>query len=319
MRIEESHRRQDELEKLLYSLASSAMDEAAICDAAEKLKDLYTEGFRHTYSRFFPLVVEIFKEDNEYSQDFLSENLEQMRSIVEKDYFDTEDKDKCRFVGLYKPLTKLADHISLEIGRYSQSLINEDRIKDLEKRNLALQEQLSKSKDDLDKMNKDMQNTQKEYVAILGIFAAVVLTFTGGIAFTTSVFENIASVSIYRITFISVVIGIVLTNILLVLFYHVDRIIHGSSRQIIKPLIVANIVFALLLFGTFGAWRVGLVESRNNKIEQKQQYSVVETGESSVSDTNNTIEDTVSSEDENIDNISDTVDVSDEESSDISK
>ena len=45
-----------------------------------------------------------------------------------------------------------------------------------------------------------MGKQQREYISILGIFAAVVLAFTGGIAFSTSVLKNINTVSVYRIT-----------------------------------------------------------------------------------------------------------------------
>ena len=48
-----------------------------------------------------------------------------------------------------------------------------------------------------------MESSQREYIAILGIFAAVVLAFTGGIAFSTSVLNNVAKASIYRTVTVS--------------------------------------------------------------------------------------------------------------------
>lgn len=55
-----------------------------------------------------------------------------------------------------------------------------------------------------------LENSQKEYISILGIFAAVVLAFTGGIAFTTSALNNIAQASIYRMVGILLIIGLYL-------------------------------------------------------------------------------------------------------------
>ena len=76
MLIEESQRRQAVLKKYLFEMASSCMDDTAIRSMAIKLKALYTDNFRHNYSEFFPLIVEISKDENEYNLDYLSTNLE---------------------------------------------------------------------------------------------------------------------------------------------------------------------------------------------------------------------------------------------------
>lgn len=146
MLIEESIRRQNELRKCLYEMATTCMDETEIRSMAIKLKALYTDGFRHNYSDFFPLIVEIAKDDNIYSLDYLSENIEAARAMVEKDYIGGEKE----FRGLYRPLSKLSDHINLEIGRYSYYSINEQRVKDLEKRNQMLQTDLRMATDELE-------------------------------------------------------------------------------------------------------------------------------------------------------------------------
>lgn len=66
MLTEESKRRQNELKKLLFSMADSCFDSQATQRTATKLKGLYTDGFRHSYSEFFPLIVEISKDSNSY-------------------------------------------------------------------------------------------------------------------------------------------------------------------------------------------------------------------------------------------------------------
>ena len=53
----------------------------------------------------------------------------------------------------------------------------------------------------IEETNAHSKDVQKEYIAILGIFAAVVLAFTGGIAFTTSVLQNIHMVSYESVPF----------------------------------------------------------------------------------------------------------------------
>ena len=76
------------------------MENNALREVAIKLKGLYTNNFRHSYSQFYPLILEIAKTENNYNLDFLSENLENIRILVEKDYFEGEKE----FKGLYNPL-----------------------------------------------------------------------------------------------------------------------------------------------------------------------------------------------------------------------
>ena len=86
MLIEESKRRQFELKGHLLLMAVDCMDEAKIRQMVIKFKALYSNNFRHNYSEFFPLIVEIANNENNYSLDYLSNNLEAMRLLVENDY-----------------------------------------------------------------------------------------------------------------------------------------------------------------------------------------------------------------------------------------
>ena len=77
----------------------------------------------------------------------------------------------------------------------------------------ALKEISNKTIDDLKQLSGKVQerqeDMQKEYITILGIFAAIVLAFTGGIVFSSSVLENIDKPSIYRISLMAFIIGLV--------------------------------------------------------------------------------------------------------------
>lgn len=112
-----------------------------------------------------------------------------------------------------------------------------------------------------------LENSQKEYIAILGIFAAVVLAFTGGIAFSTSVLNNIAKVSVYRTIAVSLVIGLVLLNIVFGLFYYINSLVNKEKK--IKPLIVSDVMILMLLVATVFAWSFGCVEDRNKRINDR--------------------------------------------------
>ena len=71
-------------------MASSCMDDVQLRSVAIKLKTLYTSNFRHNYSQFFPMIVEMSQEGNDYSLEYLSTNLEAVRAMVEESYLKDE-------------------------------------------------------------------------------------------------------------------------------------------------------------------------------------------------------------------------------------
>lgn len=63
-------------------------------------------------------------------------------------------------------------------------------------------------------LRKEIKAIEKEYISILGIFAAIVLAFVGGITFSTSVLQNVGNASIYRLLLIVVLLAFVLMNVI---------------------------------------------------------------------------------------------------------
>lgn len=140
-----------------------------------------------------------------------------------------------------------------------------------------MQSQLNQIKTEIDKAKMAQNNVeaelgkqQREYIAILGIFAAIVLAFTGSIVFSTSVLKGINTVSVYRIIMISLIIGLVLINVLFGLFYYVDRLVNGlqKNRKKLKPLLFSNVILCVLLSITIIAWYYGWVEKRDTRIKE---------------------------------------------------
>ncbi|WP_276788561.1 hypothetical protein [Veillonella magna] len=104
-----------------------------------------------------------------------------------------------------KLIVKIFDHIQL--ANYQNDNLtsivanNVEDIKDSVTRNLL--EQIKK--------------IEREYISILGIFAAIILTFVGGITFSTSVLDNISSSSIFRLLLIIDFLAFILINTLYLL------------------------------------------------------------------------------------------------------
>lgn len=53
--------------------------------------------------------------------------------------------------------------------------------------------------DTKDNLNKEIKGIQKEYISILGIFAAIMLAFVGSMTFSSSILQNMHQVSMYRL------------------------------------------------------------------------------------------------------------------------
>lgn len=68
-------------------------------------------------------------------------------------------------------------------------------------------------------VRENQKKMQSEYVTILGIFASIVLAFTGGMTFSSSVLENIDKASIYRIILVISFLGFIIFNILWMLIH----------------------------------------------------------------------------------------------------
>lgn len=66
-------------------------------------------------------------------------------------------------------------------------------------------------------LQKEIKSVEKEYISILGIFAAIVLAFVGGITFSTSVLQNISMVSIFRLLLVIDFLAFILINTIYIL------------------------------------------------------------------------------------------------------
>lgn len=245
------------------------------------MESLYhNTGFRHYYSDIFSVLTTIQQDDALGDINILGQNL----TIIKNGYKAINKDADGNPINIQKQINKLFDHVSLDIARISYSdaadrqLIENSKINDIKReinetqqRVDNLLDEIVSSQSDIKKAQDKIDNAQKEYITILGIFAAVVITFVGGIAFSTSVLQNIHQSSIYRIVFICLLIGLVLLNVICALFYFIERLVKNSDdekkpRNSLKPFIVINSILLVLILITFACWRFGCVEHRNNNV-----------------------------------------------------
>ncbi|MCI9137542.1 MAG: hypothetical protein HFH48_08255 [Lachnospiraceae bacterium] len=80
-------------------------------------------------------------------------------------------------------------------------------------------------------LNQEVKGIEKEYISILGIFAAIVLAFVGGITFSSSVLQNINEGSIFRLLLIVDILAAVLLNVIYMLIKFILLINTGGRSE----------------------------------------------------------------------------------------
>lgn len=200
--------------------------------------------YRHPYSEIFGVLTEIDSE-NEASIDILAQNI----GIIYQFSRDKQNKE----LGIC--IEKLYDHVSLDVARINYVKAIDSRIginaQKIEDKLTTLDEMAQKLTTDVEQFDTKIKeyvdkvdNSQKEYVSILGIFAAVVLAFTGGTIFSSSVLENMHLSSIYRSLIVVMVLGIILIDVLFLLMDFI-KVINKNITASKIPVIVMNIILII--------------------------------------------------------------------------
>lgn len=279
MDLKKEAQQRNEFCNILFQLAESqdffqdARNRSKMYERLELLYDAESpeKRFRHFYSDIFSVLTTI-QQDTKGDINILGQNLEMIRKGYQP---KNKSADGKRTIDISDAINKLYDHVNLDIARINYSdaadreISGESALEKMQEKINGLEYDIQDAKDDTSEVRTQLKNSQKEYIAILGIFAAVVLAFTGGIAFSTSVLENIAEASIYRTIGVSLVIGLVLINVLFGMFYYINSLVDKKNK--IYPLIISNSVIILLLIGTVVAWHCGFVEDRNTRIKTPPQ------------------------------------------------
>lgn len=268
---------------ILFELAKNQemlQDKGTRREMYKRLEALYyspnkEERYRHFYSDIFTVLTQIQQSANQNQGDIniLGQNL----ALIRAGYNPQNRDEQGNLIDISDSIQKLYDHVSLDIARISYSdagdrkTAGEAAIVDIQSQLKQIQIEIENTETAQRNVEEELGKQHREYISILGIFAAVVLAFTGSIAFSTSVFYNINTVSAYRVIVLALVIGLVLINILFALFYYIDRLVNGTNetKTRIKPMIISNSVIGGLLLIVILGWSYGWIENRNKKFNQE--------------------------------------------------
>lgn len=232
LNISEHEQRQQKLLSFLRDISNSLTDyvDGDFQYILENLEFIYTDGFRHNYADLFPLIVEIADDNNDYKLDILCENLRNIRNKIYQKYKNQSNDNKLN--NLQIQLTKLSDHINLEIGRYKHYSSKENKILDLNAQIEILEDKVNRSSQETKLLEKRLKSTlhkanslQAELIAILSIFAAIVFTFSGSLNLFGSALTGMSNTPFFKSVFFVLLCSFVIFNLIFLMLYIVSKII----------------------------------------------------------------------------------------------
>ncbi len=218
----------------------------------KRLQEIYQGDFRHQYSKLFLIISAIDKHQTLDTADLLQSMNEAVEYVKNNHSKYNDDFKKC--------FDKLYDHVTLEILQinYMRGIENKgDANNATTMKELRNAMSLAKTaSDNADKATDKLNGMQKDYITILGIFAAIILAFVSGLVFSNSVLQNMDKASIYRIIAVISLIAIFIVNILNSLFSFIKQIHYGKDDESskFKPLNLFNIIMLLIIILTGVAW-----------------------------------------------------------------
>lgn len=233
--------KQDELMARLNVYAQYMFEKDKIELELDFLSNIYSGEFRHDYSDFLKLIGQIDKDPKNKSFDYLQSNLEMIKNVAHNS--KTTPDSVC------KSILKLCDHINLEIIRHQANQLiytklenkaNEAKQQLLEYQTLYtdVKKELEASQSKLDEANHKISRVQGESIAIISIFLAFTLAFTGGLSYISSAIASLATAPIERIITIVILCGLIVFNTMYTLLHIVSRLIgkpidNNSNNQFV--------------------------------------------------------------------------------------
>lgn len=187
---------------------------------AVEFKEIYANGFRHSYSVLSSYLECLDGEQRDWLVVSIDEILTQITQRV--DWSDSE-RDK-----VHESVFKLQDHIYLECIRLNRM----DQIKYYDKQiesNLSLtKSEVENSQVQTRKILRQVNSVNSQVISILGIFAGLVFGFSSGFQLMSESFSSLANVKLNIVLIYILCIGLVLFNLCFLLMYCASKMSNQS-------------------------------------------------------------------------------------------
>lgn len=218
------HSKQKQLEMWFQKLAEKEIEKEKLEIVSKELENILDQNFRPMYSNLFE-IVKNKKED-------LNTLMTNMQLLYE--YIHNHSKNQ----ELLQGITRLNDHLNLDVATITRDAELNKKFEEADKKFY-----------EIDELKIKIQAMQKDYITILGIFSAIVITFVAGLVFSSSVLENIKDVSIYRLLLIIWCIAFAIISILQGLYRFIENILYGKQITTYAVLLTIFAIITIFISG----------------------------------------------------------------------
>lgn len=243
---------QEKLHILLCDFALSKnkfwIERTDLTEYVKSLQEIYIPGFRHQYSKLFEVVNKVFEDDDKDILVF-QENLKNFRTFLMKEYSESHDNTdyELEVKKLLKIFDKLQDHLLLEISRRENFKSQDDKMIILQRKYTDMGKSAREIEDKIDTFSEKLSKIQTDFVAILAIFAAVVVAFSSGSNYMFSTLSAVSRAFTKEIVFITLICGLILMDTLFMLIYFIGSIIERDIGYKWYIAFLANIIVIITL------------------------------------------------------------------------
>lgn len=242
----------------ILNIISKDFNEAKCKKFIDILEDYYEKIGKHRYSDVTQWILSL-----EDSQEYVSENLRILYKNMDYIYKKLQ-KDN---------ILKLIDHIEMELRRlaFIESAVidciefnNNNINKVYSNMNSSINDiksRISISYTEIEEIKSNTKDIYTQFIAILGVFSAIVLIFFGGLTGVTGIFNNIKDIGSYVAVFFISLIGIIVFNSIIAFMFILGKLIgknifdnsEREARYIKKYIRVINFILVILLILSFVA------------------------------------------------------------------
>lgn len=231
----------------------------------EKVQNTYLE-FKEISKKerilYSEITNRIFNIDDKEDGTILS-NAEKLVDYADANMNENEDDIRC-----YRMICKFWDHCNLA---YKQKELNKNTQESL---NEQFKSYMEPYINDFKQSEKEMQT---QYISILGIFAAIVLAFTGGMTLSASVLNNIHHASVYKLIIIACIVGLIFMFMMWLLMDFI-RSIHGQLDRKYWVIIAFSNTLIIIALAAFYCY------NKDDRIDVDQVQTIEENNDTIYTD-----------------------------------
>lgn len=227
----------------LCEMMKGKISESSKDEIIDTLIYAYENGFRHSYYKISNAIYQNINDD-----DTPSERLEFLANNIQKIKDDAIARNPDKEI-IYKGINKFYDHVMLEITRINDHALSMQRLdnrieefseeaeRSIEQNRTRTWQRISRHSDRLyqlltAKTDSVMGEIEKlkdsifsQLVAILGIFAAIIIVFFGGASVFAKVLEKIGEINWIEASPVLTITGFVMFNMVFMFLFVISRMI----------------------------------------------------------------------------------------------